>query len=260
MIRNLKIFFLLSRYSIKTMLQHRVGAILFITGKLIRFSFTFLFIYFLVSKTRLLAGYTLPQTLIFFLTFNFLDSLAQLLFREVYRFRPLIVSGEFDTVLVKPYHPFIRILIGGLDILDALTIVPYFLILLYFIFQIRHIDLIHVLLYIGFIINAIILATGFHIVILAVGILTTEVDNITLMYRDFTKMLSLPIDMYREPLRSIFMFVIPVGIMMAVPVKMLFGLFSPNLFIMSIIVSVVFMTFSLFLWNKALQKYQSAGS
>lgn len=257
--RNLKIFLLLSRYSIKTMLQHRVGAISFITGKCIRFSFTLLFIYFLVSRTRLLAGYTLTQTFIFFLSFNFTDSLAQLLFREVYRFRPLIVSGEFDAVLVKPYHPFIRILIGGLDILDTFTIIPFFLILLYFILQIPHIDPVHIILYIGFMINAIILATGFHIIILAIGILTTEVDNITLIYRDFTKMLSLPIDIYQEPLRSILMFIVPVGIMMAVPVKMLFGLFSFNLFMISIIVSIIFMTFSLFLWNKALQKYQSWG-
>ncbi|MBI3366607.1 ABC-2 family transporter protein [Candidatus Roizmanbacteria bacterium] len=257
--RNLKIFFLLSRYSIKTMIQHRVGAISFITGKLIRFSLTFLFIYFLVSKTRLLAGYTLQQTLIFFLTFNFIDSFVQLLFREVYRFRPLIVSGEFDNVLVKPYHPFIRILIGGLDILDGFTMIPYFLILFYFVSQIRNIHLSHILLYIGFIINAIIVAAGFHIIILAVGILTTEVDNITLMYRDFTKMVSIPIDIYREPLRSILMFVIPVGIMMAVPVKMLLGLYSTNLFIMSIVISALFVIFSYFLWNKALHKYQSWG-
>lgn len=184
--------------------------------------------------------------------------MAQLLFREVYRFRPLIVNGEFDSVLVKPYHPFMRILIGGIDIMDAITIIPYLGILIFFIFQ-AHVHPVNILLYSGFIINALFLATGFHILILAIGILTTEVDNITLMYRDFTKMLSLPIDIYKEPLRSFLMFGIPIGIMMAVPVKVLFGLLTTNMYIISITISVIFLLFSFFLWNVALKKYQSWG-
>jgi len=257
--RNLKIFWLLSTYSAKTALQHRVGMISFVAGKMIRFVFYVLFIYFLVSKTRFLAGYSLQQTIIFFLTFNFLDTLAQLLFREVYRFRPLIVSGEFDNVLVKPYHPFIRVLIGGVDIMDAITIVPYLAFLLYFVLKIPHLNAINAVLYGGFLINGLLLATAFHILILAVGILTTEVDNTIMMYRDFTKMLSLPIDIYKEPFRSFLMFVIPVGIMMAVPVKILFGLLTPNMVIITIMISIVFTLISFFTWNRALKRYQSWG-
>lgn len=256
--RNLKIFWLLSIFSAKAAFQHRVGMISFILGKIIRFVFYFLFIFFLVSRTKFLAGYSLQQTIIYFLTFNFIDTLAQLLFREVYRFRPLIVNGEFDTLLVKPYHPFIRILIGGIDIMDAITVIPYLGILIYFIFQ-AHLNPVNILLYGGFMINALFLATGFHILILSIGILTTEVDNVMWMYRDFTKMLSLPIDIYGEPIRSFLMFGIPIGIMMAVPVKVLFGLLTTNMYIISIIISVLFILFSFFLWNIALKKYQSWG-
>lgn len=260
MIRNLKIFWLLSTLSAKTAFQHRVGMISFISGKIVRFAFYFFFIYFLVSKTRFLAGYSLLQTLIFFLSFNFIDALTQLLFREVYRFRPLIISGEFDGVLLKPYHPFIRILIVGIDIMDTITIIPYIFVLVYYIFQIPHLNSANLLLYGGFLLNGLVIATGFHIIILAFGILTTEIDNIIMIYRDFTKMLSLPVDIYKEPLRSFLLFVIPIGIMMAVPVKVLFGLLTFNMFIISVIVTFLFMFFSLFLWNKALKKYQSWGS
>ncbi len=256
--RNLKIFWLLSIFSAKTAFQHRVGMISFMLGKIIRFVFYFLFIFFLVSRTKFLAGYSLQQTIIFFLTFNFIDTMGQLLFREVYRFRPLIVNGELDSVLVKPYHPFIRILIGGIDIMDVITVIPYLGVLVYFIFQ-AHLNSINILLYTGFMINALFLATGFHILILAIGIITTEVDNTMWMYRDFTKMLSLPIDIYKEPFRSFLMFGIPIGIMLAVPVKALFGLLTTNMYIISIIISVLFISFSFFLWNIALKKYQSWG-
>lgn len=257
--RNLKIFWLLSIFSAKTAFQHRIGMISFILGKIVRFVFYFLFIFFLVSRTKFLAGYSLQQTIIFFLTFNFIDTFAQLLFREVYRFRPLIVNGEFDSILVKPYHPFIRILIGGVDIMDTITIVPYLGVLVYFIIQV-HLNPINILLYTGFIINALILATGFHILILAIGILTTEVDNTMWMYRDFTKMLALPIDIYKEPVKSFLMFGIPIGIMMAVPVKALFGLLTTNMYIISIVISIVFLLFVFYLWNIALKRYQSVGS
>jgi len=40
---------------------------------------------------------------------------AQLLFRDVYRFRPKVVSGDFDLILVKPINPLFRVLLGGAD-------------------------------------------------------------------------------------------------------------------------------------------------
>lgn len=258
--KNFKIFWLLSQYSIKTMFQHRTGVITFLVGKIVRFIFFFLFIFYLVSNTRLLAGYNLVQTAVFFLTFNFIDSFTQLLFREVYRFRPLIVSGEFDGVLLKPYHPFFRVLIGGIDILDAILIVPYVLLLVFFINKAGNMGLLNELIYVGLVVNAIIIATGFHIVVLSLAILTTEVDHAIMIYRDITRMVSLPIDIYKEPFRSILLYVIPVGIMMTVPVKALFGILSFNTFILTIIISLIFIIFSLSLWKLALKKYQSVGS
>ena len=48
----------------------------------------------------------------FYLCFNVVDTIGQMLFREVYRFRPLIISGGFDMVLVKPLSPLVRVLLG----------------------------------------------------------------------------------------------------------------------------------------------------
>ena len=53
------------------------------------------------NSLNTLAGYTGTQVIFFFLTFNIIDVTSQFLFREVYRFRPMIVSGDFDFVLVN---------------------------------------------------------------------------------------------------------------------------------------------------------------
>ncbi len=257
--KNLKIFWLLSKFSMKTMLDHRVGLIAFLVGKIFRFVVFFTFIYYLVSKTNYLLGYTLNQTIIFFLTFNFIDTLSQILFREVYRFRNLVIFGEFDNILLKPHHPFIRILIGGVDVLDAFLIIPYSLILFYFLIK-TNVNFLNIIHYSILIINSLIIATSFHIIVLALGILTTEVDHTIMIYRDITRMTALPVDIYKEPLRFILTFLIPIGIMMTIPVKALFNLLSTQMLILSFFITFIFLEFSLFLWKMALKKYQSVGS
>lgn len=246
-------------YSMKVSLKSPVGFVMFSAGKLVRFSMFFLFIYFLLSNTKLLAGYTLTQTVIFYLTYNIIDSLSQLLFREVYRFRPLVISGELDSILVKPYHPFLRILVGGIDILDAATTVIYCAISVYFILQLPNFAPYHLVLYAALILNALIIATGFHIAVLALGILSTEVDHTIMIYRDMMRMGSFPVDIYQQPLRFLVTFVVPIGIMISVPVKSLFDILSPWWYFASFGFAVATIIIALILWDLALKKYQSWG-
>ena len=121
----------LTMNSFMTALTSRFGAVLFLIGKMLRFVFFLIFLLTLFTQTRFLASYSQTQMLFFFLTFNFVDTVTQLLFREVYRFRPMVVSGDFDLVLVKPISPLFRVLVGGADPLDLLMLIPYVVALVY---------------------------------------------------------------------------------------------------------------------------------
>src|SRR5207244_141720 len=120
----------------------------------------------------------------------------------------------------------------------VLFLFPITFILLYFISQIP-ITVQQVALYIFFIINSLIIATALHIFVLAVGILFTEVDNAIIVYRSFTRLAVAPIDVYKEPIRFIFTFILPIGIMMTVPVKGLFGLLTVPLALISLIIGLL---------------------
>lgn len=257
--KNIKIFLLFGKYSLKSTLKNAVGAISFLIGKILRFGLYFMFIFYLLGNTKLLVGYNTTQTIIFFLTFNIIDTLAQILFREVYRFRPLVVSGELDAILIKPYHPFMRILLGGIDFMDIITVFLYGILLIYFITQLSVLSVLNVLLFFALIINGLVIAAAFHIIVLALGILSTEIDHAIMIYRDLTRMGTLPVDIYAEPIRTFFTFVVPIGIMMTFPAKSLFGLLSGQFIAMSFAVSSILLLFSLFLWDRALKKYQSWG-
>ena len=229
-------------------------------GKLIRFFMFFLFIFTLVSRTKMFVGYTMNQSLIFFLTFNVIDTMTQLTFREVYRFRSMIVNGDLDGVLLKPYHPFLRVLVGGVDFMDLLILVLYIVLLVFFILQSSVVSPLLLGLYLVLIVNSMLLATGFHILVLALGIVSTEVDHTIMIYRDLSKMAVVPIDIYKEPIRSLITFVIPVGVMMTFPVKGLLGLLSFKLVGISFALGLGVFFLSLFAWKRALAKYQSVGS
>ncbi len=258
--RNLRIFILFSQYALKSILLYPVGTILFTLGKIIRFLLFFFFVYFLVSKTSSLKGYTTDQAIIFYLTFNVIDTAAQLLFREVYRFRQLVVSGDLDGILLKPYHPFLRVLVGGIDPLDAGVLILYVILTLAFIIKLSAtLSLVAIVMYFLLIVNAMVIGTAFHILVLAFGILTSNIDHGVMIYRDLTSVGRFPLEIYQEPFRWLITFVIPVGIMMSFPTQSLFGKLGINLTIVAFVLAGTFMYVSLRLWESALKKYQSWG-
>ena len=255
---NIRIFLLFSQNAIRTSLQGRAGIVFFTIGKILRFFFTFLFILFIFQRTRVLQGYSFEQAALFYMVFTIVDTSAQIMFREVYRFRWLVSSGSLDTVLLKPYHPFMRILIGGVDILDVFLLIPY---LIYTVYLVFHIGTTPTQM-VGFgmlLINALWISTSFHIIVLAFGILSTEVDHTIMIYRDITSLGRFPLDIYKEPFKSIFTFVVPVGVMTAFPPQALFGLLSPLGYVSAFMLSSILFLVAMKFWQYALEKYQSWG-
>ena len=258
-----KYFFLwwkLTENSFLVSLTNRFNAALFFIGKILRFIFFIVFLFALFTKTSVIANYSLMQALFFFLTFNLIDTTTQLFFREVYRFRPMVVSGDFDLVLVKPMNPLFRALAGGADPLDLFMLVPYIGSLIYVAMRLGSLSFLNLSLYVLLLMNGFLIATGFHILVLALAIMTTEIDHTIMIYRDLTSMGRVPVDIYREPLRGIITFIIPVGVMMTFPVKAFFGLLSPFVVVLSLGLGIFFLLLCLRIWRYSLRQYASASS
>lgn len=258
--RYFRVWFILSLNSFQTFFESRFGGVLFLVGKIVRFCMYLGFLLLLVTKTQVLAGFTLWEVLLFYLTFQFIDAATQMLFREVYRFREQVVRGYFDLVLVKPVNALFRSLFGGADILDLLTLVPFILFISVAMMNIGYVTALGILLYIGFVINSLFIAMTFHIMVLSLAILTTEIDHAIMIYRDFTGMGKIPIDIYTEPLRSFVTFIIPVGIMMTFPVKAFLGILQIFNIVIAVGISITLFSISIFFWRYALDQYTSASS
>lgn len=256
--RYFKIWVVLISNSIQVSFASKFGAILFIIAKLLRFGFFLLTLFFITEYTQVLAGYTREEVFFIFLTYTVVDTLAQLIFREVYRFRPKVVSGDFDLDLIKPLPSLFRPLFGGLDVFDAITLIPYGLSVIW-IGSLFHPSSVAILWYILLLINAVILSASFHILVLALGIMTTEIDHAIMMYRDITSMGRFPVDMYGGILKNVLTFIIPVGVMVTLPVQVVTRSLDTQV-LWAFLLSAIFLYLSLQAWNLALRKYSSASS
>lgn len=257
--RYFKVWWLMSRNAFMGWITHRIGATTFIIGKLIRFGFFLIFLVFILKGSKTIAGYNLNQAVFFFLTFNLIDVFAQFLFREVYRFRPLVISGALDLVLVKPISALFRSLMGGADLLDLMTIPPLIIAVIIIGKSFGPTPL-QIISYILLIVNGLVIAAAFHIAVLSLAIITLEIDHTIMIYRDLTSLGRFPIDIYKEPIKGILTYLIPVGIMISFPAKVLMGVLSIGGVLWSIAMGAVLLTISISFWNFALKKYTSASS
>ena len=254
-----KIWWLLTRGSFSIVLGQKLALSFFLTGKVIRFVFFIGFLYFLILGTQTLAGYTSNQAIFFFLIFNVIDVLSQFFFREVYRFRPKIVSGDFDLTLVKPANALFISLMGGADAIDFITIPPL-LFGVFYVAVLLHPTISQVLSFLLLIINGLLIATAFHIAVLALGIISLEVDHTIMIYRDLTSFGRFPVDIYKQPLTGILTYLIPVGVMITFPAKALMGLISNSGVIISLLIGIFAIIIALRFWKYALTRYASASS
>jgi len=258
--KNLRVILRYSVNSFQQTLSNLPVFFIFLFSKIVRYALFGIFIFTLFSQVSPAAGFTGIQMLMFYLIFNLIDTTSQLLYREVYRFRPLVVSGGFDLVLTKPFPPLLRVLLGGPDLMDLGMLLIIISLLVYISGTFIHPSLDQTLIFFLLFINSLALATAFHIFVLGIGIITLSVDHLVMIYRDLTSLVRIPVDFFTDSLRFLLTFIIPVGIMFTFPAKALMGLLSWPLVVLSLLISTAVLSLSFFFWRYSLRFYQSASS
>lgn len=260
-VRLIKIWLMVASRAAQVQLLTNWAGILFLIGKIARFLLFFVFLFAILGSAQTLAGYSREQVILFFLVFNIIDIFVQFLFRGVYQFRSLVVSGEYDLDLLKPLPSFFQPLFGWPDVQDLFTLIPLWI---YFFWFTIHYQLfpsaLAIILFFILLLNSLIIAFGFNLFVCSVCVLTTEIDHLVWVYRDLTNMARFPTDIYTKGVQAILTFTIPVIILITVPAKALMGLLSWQWVIGAFFISGLFLFGSLKFWHHALSRYSSASS
>lgn len=251
----------LSLNALQISFVNRYTNVLFIIGKALRLTMSFVFLFLIRSQVQHFAQYTTDQMIVFFITYQIIDQITQVFYRSVYSFGHKIRNGEFDFYLVRPLNALFPTLFGQPDINDVLFLLPSFAVMGYLFSTLNlSITWLSVGWYLLLLMNSFLIATAFHIIVAAIAILTTEVDGIIWMYRDLSAMGRFPVSIYLEPLRFALFFIVPVGMMVTIPAELLVGAPPTHSIVLAILVGVVFLATSLWIWREALKQYSSASS
>jgi ABC-2 type transport system permease protein len=234
---------------------------LFMLGKSIRFVFMLLVLFTIKQNVKQFAGYSTDEIIIFFLVYQFVDVIAQVFFRGVYIFQNKIRTGEFDFYLLKPINPLFQALTGYPDINDAIFLIPTTMTSIYIATQLEiSITLNSALLFIVLLLNSFLIITALHITVLVFGLLTSEVDGVIWLYRDFNQFGRFPVSIYQEPLRFLLFFIVPIGMMVTVPAEILLTKNPTFPIVVAIAIGISTFIVSAALWKWSLRKYSSASS
>ncbi len=255
----LKIYLLLSLYAIESSIATRWAMAIFIFGKLLRIILFFLFTYFLFMGAGGVLGYSKNEGMLFVTYFYFISAVAQMFFREAYRFRPRVISGEFDYDLIRPIHPILRCLLGGFDLHDLLTL-PVLLFVLIKTLSFVGFDFSQTLLLVLLSVNAVVTLFAFHVFVAGWVTMNSDVDHGLMIYRELEAMGRFPVDIYKEPLKTILTFLLPIGLAFTLPVKSYLGLVGLPIILFTFGVGIFSIILSFKFWDVAIKKYSSASS
>lgn len=259
--RYLRIWWRIAVMSFATQMSNPLSSFGYLLGKMARLLFFIIFLKAVFRHTESLAGYTLAQSVLFFLTFNIVDILAQLFFRGIYGIRSIVRDGDLDYFLTQPINLLWRVCFSTVDFLDLLTIIP--------ILGVTWITLTNIpgatspealLAYTVLVFNGLLIAFALHVMVAGLSVWTQEMDNAIWIYRDLMTLGRFPSDIYDAPMRAILIFVIPIAVMISFPAKAAMGLLSPSWMAVSFFIAAASVGLSLLFWQFSCRRYTSVSS
>lgn len=256
-----KVWKQLSNCAISSYLSNRIDSFCYFAGKIIRFAFFLLLIFSIFKFTDTMAGYGKYEVILFFLSFNLMDTLAQAFFRGIYHFKNDVRKGNFDYVISKPVNPLFYSLARMTDILDIIFLLPIISLVVYTILKLSiAITLLNIILYLLFIALSMIIILGIHILSACTTIWTMESENFIWFYRESMTIGRFPPEIYSPAVQLIFTYIMPIIIIVAFPTKVLLGLLTFRAGVAAFFVAILFFIVSVSLWRISLKHYSSASS
>jgi ABC-2 type transport system permease protein len=246
--RHARLWLRTASMSMQAQLTYRLGSVGFLIGKAIRMAFFFAFVAAVFDHVQTIAGYTLLETALFFLTFNIVDMAAQIFFRGVYNARRTVSEGDFDFYLIQPCSPLLRMVCSSVDVLDVITLVPVLVMTAVVLKRLPPLGWERGLEY------------AVHVAVAALTVRTQELENAIWIYRDVMFMGRFPVDVYASPVRWALTFGVPIAVMTSFPAKAFLGRLSLAWAAYAFGLTLAALAASLAFWRSSVARYTSSSS
>lgn len=261
--RALKMHRIFIAQELKRMMEYKGDFLTGVIGFLITQLFNVLFLTIIFSQIPTLSGWTFSEVM-FIYGFSLLPkAIDHLFFDNLWSVGHFIVrKGDFDKYLTRPINPLFHVMAEKFQV-DAFGELLVGILLIAYSVPSLSIEwsVIKVVLVIVAIIFASFIYTGIKIGTSALALWIKRSGNITYMFYMVNDFVKYPIDIYNNVVRSVVTYIIPFAFTSYFPALYFLTGENPLFNIgMTVLVSIVVMAIGIFIWNRGIGAYESAGS
>ncbi len=260
--RYLKLYAHFVRFSFTKALQFRLDFTFRIVMDLVFHTLNLIFFKILFNHTDAIGGWDESQVTLFVASFILFDGIYMTIFASnAWWFPEHINKGELDLYLTKPVSP---LFIFSLKEFAANSFVNLFFGIGIFTWALTQVEfsfsIFSLLIYVFLIING---TTLFYLMqtLMTLPVFWTQSPRgFDLVLHGMDPILKYPMGVQNQALRVIFTFLLPMNLVLALPAKFFFGEDVLTSLVLTLLISILFWSFILFLWTRGLKRYSSASS
>lgn len=248
---------------LKSALQYRVSFILLSIGQFFVPFSIFISMYFLFQRFEQIKGWTLYEVALCYAVIHIAFSLSECFFRGFDSFSSLIISGEFDRILVRPRSALIQILGSRFEFTRIGRLFQSFIVLVYAVY---HLNLdwnyLKIITLIAMILSGVVIFGGIFILGATLTFWTIEgLEVINILTDGGREISQYPLNIYPNWVKNFLTFVIPFGTINYLPLLYVLDKTNKNnLYAFIPFIGMLFLIPCLLFWKLGIKHYKSTGS
>lgn len=266
MLSGIKFYFHMVSASIRAQLQYRYAFIMNILGWAMNYAGAAITTWVMLYSFKSLKGWTFWELIFLFALAVLSWGFCVIFFFHFRSLDQYIVNGTFDRFLVRPVHPFLQFIalkfdvgaFGQLLFSIIALVIAYIKLKLKWSFGIW-------LVFFGAVFGGVLIQGGILVAISALAFWTSKSERFYWVVMFPAKsLMNYPLTIYPRLMQAFLIFVLPFAFINYLPALILLEkadiAWEKSLGFLSPFVGVIFFGLCLVLWNKGLNRYQSAGS
>ena len=246
---------------LNSQLQYRVSFVLSFISQFIVFFGYYFTIICLFDNFSNIKGFTLYEVLLTFSIIQFGFAFCETFFRGMDIFDELIISGNFDKLLLRPRNIMFQVFTEEMSLVRFARLLQALIILIISLIKINvDWDIYKIITIIFMIMSSVVIFLGIFILSASYCFITVKGLEIRNVFTDGGKhMAQYPIGIFKKGFRFIFTFIIPYGFVNYYPLLYILGKKNNRLLMFSPLITLIYLIPCIILFYKGIKKYSSTG-
>ena len=257
----MKLFFKYLSMHLKVAMEYKTSFIMIMLAQGLNVLIELFTTYALFAKFSFLDDYSIYYLLLSFSIVWLTFSISEMFVRGFDEFSELIIHGNFDILLIRPRNIYLQILGSNIAYEKLSRILISLLLFIYSSIKVFNtFSLIIILELLLMVICGIILCSSIFIIGASFCFISIQGIEFINIFTNGTRQLGqFPMQIYPKAIRFIFTFIIPLTLINYFPIEYLLN-HNNIIYAISPLFVIIFLLFSIFLFNQGIKKYSSVGS